>query len=156
MIPLDNQPPGYWATNLYKEPRKRPKADAPIKELPPRAAQRFKLAREGIRAMKHVSEQVVFLGTAWKWVWMYEVSGRKLGYLHPMESSVSATFILTEAEERELTGASAAPAAVQAAMRTGVVSAGVRWCWMDLSDLETAAAFVAVIKLKHLLLSRPE
>jgi hypothetical protein len=156
MIPLDNQPPGYWATNLYKEPRKRPKADAPIKDLPPRAAQRFKLAREGIRAMKHVSEQVVFLGTAWKWVWMYEVSGRKLGYLHPMESSVSATFILTETEERELRGASDAPAVVQAAMRTGVVSAGVRWCWMDLSDLEAAAAFVAVIKLKHLLLSRPE
>lgn len=156
MIPLDNQPPGYWATNLYKEPRKRPRVDAPLKELPPRAAQRFKVVREGVRAMKHVSEQVVFLGTAWKWVWMYEVSGRKLGYLHPMESSVSATFILTESEERELTGASDAPPVVHEAMRTGVVSAGVRWCWMDLSDLDAAQAFVAVIKFKHLLLSRPE
>ena len=106
--------------------------------------------------MKHVSEQVVFLGTAWKWVWMYEVSGRKLGYLHPMESSVSATFILTPVEERELAGTSSAPPAVLEAMRTGVVSNGVRWCWMDLQDLESAAAFVAVIKLKHLLLSRPE
>ena len=156
MIPLDNQPPGYWATTLYREPRKRPKADAPLKDLPPRAAQRFKLAREGVRAMKHVSEQVVFLGTAWKWVWMYEVSGRKLGYLHPMESSVSATFILTGAEERELAGTTAAPAAVREAMRTGVVSDGVRWCWLDLPDLEAAEAFVTVVKLKHLLLSRPE
>jgi hypothetical protein len=156
MIPLDNQPPGYWATNLYKEPRKRPKADAPLKDLPPRAAQRFKLAREGVRAMKHVSEQVVFLGTAWKWVWMYEVSGRKLGYLHPMESSASATFVLTPVEERELAGTRGAPPAVLEAMRTGVVANGVRWCWMDLQDLESAEAFVAVIKLKHLLLSRPE
>ena len=156
MIPLDNQPPGYWATTLYREPRKRPKADAPLKDLPPRAAQRFKLAREGVRAMKHVSEQVVFLGTAWKWVWMYEVSGRKLGYLHPMESSISATFILTEGEERELSGTNEAPGVVRQAMRTGIVSDGVRWCWMDLSDLEAAEAFVTVVKLKHLLLSRPE
>src|SRR5438128_470719 len=83
MIPIDHQPPGYWATNLYASPRKRPKSDAPIKDLPPRAAQRFKRAREGIRALRHVTEQVVFMGTAWKWVWMYEVGGRKLGYLHP-------------------------------------------------------------------------
>lgn len=156
MIPLDNQPPGYWATTLYREPRKRPKVDAPLKDLPPRAAQRFKLVRDGVRAMKHASEQVVFLGTAWKWVWMYEVSGRKLGYLHPMESTVSATFILTASEERELTGLTTAPAAVHAAMRAGVMSDGVRWCWMDLPDLESAEAFVSVVKLKHLLLSRPE
>jgi len=102
MIPIDHQPAGYWATNLYATPRKRPKSDAPLKDLPPRAAQRFKRAREGIRALRHVTEQVVFMGTAWKWVWMYEVGGRKLGYLHPMETGLSGTFILTETEEREL------------------------------------------------------
>src|SRR2546428_392894 len=42
------------------------------------------------------------MGTAWKWVWMYEVGGRKLGYLHPMETGLSGTFILTETEERGL------------------------------------------------------
>src|SRR2546426_8852691 len=68
MIPIEHQPAGYWATTLYQNPRKRPKSDAPIKDLPPRAAQRFRKAREGIRALKHVTEQVVFLGTAWKWV----------------------------------------------------------------------------------------
>ena len=102
MIPIDHQPRGYWATNLYASPRKRPKSDAPIKDLPPRAARRFKRAREGIRALRHVTEQVVFMGTAWKWVWMYEVGGRKLGYLHPMETGLSGTFIVTESEEREL------------------------------------------------------
>jgi len=156
MIPLDNQPPGYWATTLYKDPRKRPKGDAPLKDLPPRAGQRFKVAREGLRALKHVSEQVVFLGTAWKWVWMYEVSGRKLGYLHPMETSVSGTFVLTEAEERELTGSESVPKSLRPAMRDGVRSAGVRWCWIEFPDLATAGAFVEMVRLKHLMLSRPE
>src|SRR5438093_212617 len=109
MIPIEHQPPGYWATNLYENPRKRPKSDAPIKDLPPRAAQRFRKAREGIRALKHVTEQVVFLGTAWKWVWMYEVGGRKLGYLHPMKAGVSGTFVLTEIEEREFSVADGLP-----------------------------------------------
>src|SRR5207244_3386191 len=96
MIPTEHQPTGYWATNLYPSPRKRPRSDAPLKDLPPRAAQRFKRAREGIRALRHVTEQVVFMGTAWKWVWMYEVGGRKLAYLHPMETALSGTFILSE------------------------------------------------------------
>src|SRR5207249_11686468 len=101
MIPIDHQPPVDWATNLYSSARKRPKSDAPLKDLPHRAARRFKRAREGIRALRHVTEQVVFMGTAWKWVWMYEVGGRKLAYLHPMETGLSGTFVLSELEERE-------------------------------------------------------
>src|SRR2546428_3830472 len=117
MIPIDHQPPGYWATNLYDSPRKRPKSDAPIKDLPPRAARRFKKAREGIRALKHVTEQVVFMGTAWKWVWMYEVGGRKLGYLHPMEAGARGTLALSEFEGRPLAGDHRRPQAVRAAGR---------------------------------------
>jgi len=119
MIPIEHQPPGYWATNLYTNPRKRPKSDAPIKDLPPRAAQRFKQAREGIRALKHVTEQVVFMGTAWKWVWMYEVGGRKLAYLHPMEAGVSGTFVLSEPEERELAVTDGLPTSLRRALRGG-------------------------------------
>ena len=149
-------PPNYWATNLYKDPRKRPKADAPLKDLPQRAGQRFKKAREGIRALKHVTEQVVFLGTAWKWVWMYEVGGRKLGYLHPMETSVSGTYVLTEVEERELAVADGLPRQIRESMRGGLVSSGVRWCWIQFPDLDAVQAFVHVITLKHQLLARPE
>jgi len=156
MIPIDHQPAGYWATNLYKDPRKRPKADAPLKDLPPRAAQRFKKARAGIRELQHVTEQVVFLGTAWKWVWMYEVGGRKLGYLHPMERGVSATFVLTEAEERELAMTDGLANEVREAVRDGRVSGGVRWCWMQLPHLGAADAFVAIARLKHHFLARPE
>ena len=156
MIPISEQPAGYWATTLYRDPRKRPKVDAPLRDLPERAAQRFKRAREGIKLLKHVTEQVVFLGTAWKWVWMYEVGGRKLGYLHPMESSVSGTFILTESEERELAVTDGLPRVVRQAMRDSPVSGGVRWCWMEFPDLESVASFVQILGLKHMLLARPE
>ncbi len=156
MIPITCQPAGYWATTLYKDPRKRPKPDAPLRDLPPRAAQRFKKAREGMRALKHVTEQVVFLGTAWKWVWMYEVAGRKLGYLHPMETSVSATFVLTEVEERELAVTDGLPKVIRHAVRDGDVASGVRWCWVRFPDLAAVDAFVAIVGLKHMLLARPE
>ncbi len=156
MIPIEHQPPGYWGRNLYKSPRKRPKSDAPLKDLPPRAAQRFKRAREGIRALKHVTEQVVFLGTAWKWVWMYEVGGRKLGYLHPMEMGLSGTFVLSESEERECAVTDGLPKILRQAMRDGPVASGTRWCWMEFPDLDAVDAFVHIVQLKHQLLARPE
>src|SRR5258708_9541440 len=138
MIPIHHQPPGYWPTTLYTPPRKPPRRAAPPKALPLRAAQRFKRARQGVRALKHVTEEVVFMGTAWKWVWMYEVGGRKLGYLHPMEASVSATFIVSEAEEREFAGADGLAPRARDAMRAGAVAGSVRWCWMEFPDLEAA------------------
>src|SRR5437879_13056045 len=119
MIPFENQPPTYWATTRYKDPRRRPKADAPIRDLPQRAAQRFKRAREGICALKHVTEQVVFMGTTWKWGWMYEGAGRKLGYLHPMELSVSGTFVLTEFQERDPELRDGLPKPIRGAVRAG-------------------------------------
>lgn len=154
--PMSRPPDGYWATNLYLDPRLRPKTDAPVRDLAQRAAQRFKKAREGLKALKHVTEQVVFLGTTWKWVWMYEVGGRKLGYLHPMASGVSGTFILTEAEEQELVLGDGLPRSIKAAVKSGEVVDAVRWCWMGFDDLDAVAAFVDVIRLKHQFLARPE
>jgi hypothetical protein len=146
----------YWATTLYKDPRKRPKTDQPIRDLPPRAAARFKKAREGIRALKHVTEQVVFLGTTWKWVWMYEVGGRKLAYLHPMELGVSGTFVLTEAEERELIAHDGLSRVVRQAVRDGEPAGIFKWCWMPFEGLDSVDAFVYVVQQKHHFLARPE
>jgi hypothetical protein len=153
---MSRHPIGYWATNLYKSPRARPKADAPTRDLPKLAAVRFKRAREGIRGLRHVTEQVVFMGTAWKWVWMYEVGGRKLGFLHPMESGVSGTFVLTDAEEQELVLADGLVRSVKHAVRDGEMIDGVRWCWMQFRDLDAVRGFVDVIRLKHQLLARPD
>ena len=149
---MSKQPPGYWATNLYNSPRARPKCDAPTRDLPKLAAGRFKRARDELRAMRHVTEQVVFMGTAWKWVWMYEVGGRKLGFLHPMESGVSGTFVLTDVEKQEFVLADGFPRSVKHAVKDGDLIDGVRWCWMQFPDLDTVEAFVAVIRLKHHLL----
>ena len=153
---MPRQPNGYWATNLYMSPRARPKCDAPARDLPKLAAGRFKRARENIRALRHVTEQIVYMGTEWKWVWMYEVGGRKLGFLHPMESGVSGTFVLNDAEEQELILADGLPRSVKQAVREGRMVEGVRWCWMDFPDLGTVDGFVGVIQLKHHLLSRPD
>src|SRR2546428_2659826 len=156
MIPIEHQPPGYWARNLYKSPRKRPKSDGPLKDLPPGAGQRFGRAQEGIRALKHVTGQVVFMGTAWKWVWMYEVGGRKLGYLHPMEAGLSGTFVLTESEERELAVTNGLPKTLRQAMRDGRAANGVRLGLMEFPHPQALDAFVRVVHLKHQLLPRPE
>lgn len=153
---MTKPPAGYWATHLYLSPRQRPKADQPIRDLPPRAAQRFKKAREEIRSLRHVTEQVVYLGTVWKWVWMYEVGGRKLGYLHPMASGVSGTFVLTGVEEQEIGATNGLPRIVKQAVRDGVMSGVVRQCWMEFPDLDAVAAFVDVVRLKYHLLARPE
>lgn len=149
-------PRQYWATTLYQDPRRRPRPDQPLRDLPQRASGRFRRAREGIRALKHVTEQVVFLGTTWKWVWMYEVGGRKLAYLHPMESSVSGTFVLTEAEERELVTTDGLPRGIKRAVRNGEVADALKWCWMSFPDLDAAEAFVHVVRLKHHFLARPD
>jgi hypothetical protein len=153
---MSKLPRQYWATNLYMSPRARPKQDSPARDLPKLAAGRFKHAREGVRALRHVTEQVVFMGTAWKWVWMYEVGGRKLGFLHPMESGVSGTFVLTDAEEQELILANGVPRAVKQAVKDGELVDGVRWCWMGFPDLQSVDGFIDVIRLKHHLLSRPD
>jgi hypothetical protein len=146
----------YWATHLYLSPRQRPKADQPVRDLPPRAGQRFKKAREELRSLRHVTEQVVYLGTVWKWVWMYEVGGRKLGYLHPMASGVSGTFVLSGSEEQEVVSTNALPRVIKQAVRDGVLSHGVRNCWMEFADLDAVDAFVGVVRLKYQLLARPE
>lgn len=153
---MTKHPIEYWATHLYLSPRQRPKSDQPIRDLPPRAAQRFRKARESLRALRHVTEQIVYLGTTWKWVWMYEVGGRKLGYLHPMRSGVSGTFVLTSAEEQEIGGTNGLPRLIKQAMRDGVISDGVRLCWMEFTDLSAVGAFVDVVQLKYHLLARPD
>jgi hypothetical protein len=153
---MTKPPAGYWATHLYLSPRQRPKADQPARDLPPRAAQRFKKAREDLRSLRHVTEQVVYLGTTWKWVWMYEVGGRKLGYLHPMQSGISGTFVLSDSEEQEIGATNGLPRAIKQAVRDGVTFEGVRHCWMEFPDLEAVQAFVDVVRLKYQLLARPE
>src|SRR5262245_57754327 len=109
----------YWAAHLYLSPRQRPKPDQPVRDLSPRAAPRCTKPREALRGLRHGTDQVVYLGTTWKWVWMYEVGGRKLGYLHPMQSGVSGTFVLSGVEEEEIGATNGLPRVIKQAVREG-------------------------------------
>lgn len=142
----------YWEQTLYSDPRTRPVTAAPLRGLPPRAALRFRRARDGLHALKGVTEQVVFMGPPWKWVWMFEVGGRKVAYLHPMRRGVSATFVVTGLEVPHFVGAEL-PDDAAAAYRDGVTSSGVRLCWMDLPNLSSVDALLAAVAFKHRLLA---
>src|SRR3989442_5901479 len=138
----------YWARHLYLSPRQRPKPDQPVRDLPPRAAQRFKKAREELRSLRHVTEQVVYLGTTWKWGWMYEVGGRKLGYLHPMQSGVSGTFVLSGLEEQEISATNGLPRVIKQAGRDGTLFHGVRHCLLEIGGVHAVHPFVDVVPLQ--------
>jgi len=125
---------------------------APLRGLPARAALRFRRARDGLHAFKGVTEQVVFMGPPWKWVWMFEVGGRKVAYLHPMRNGVSATFVVTSHELPHFARAEL-PDAASAAVRDGVTDGGVRLCWIDLVNLNAVDALLTAVGLKHRLLA---
>jgi len=92
------------------------------------------------------------MGPPWKWVWMFEVGGRKVAYLHPMRRGVSATFVVTEQELSHFARAEL-PDDALAAYRDGVTSGGVRLCWMDLTTLSSVDGLLAAVALKHRLLA---
>ncbi len=144
----------YWATHLFADPAMRPKPVAPVRTLPTRAARRFKRAREALLRLKSVTEQVVFMGNTWKWVWMFEIGGRKLVYLHPVRRGVSATFVVTPSEISSFRGEDLPPV-VREAVAHGQEAGLQRWCWMELSDMATVDALIEVAELKHRLLAAP-
>jgi hypothetical protein len=92
------------------------------------------------------------MGAPWKWVWMYEVGGRKVAYLHPMRSGVSATFVVTRHEAPHFEGADLPEDALRA-YRDGVKSGPNRLCWIELGNLTAVAALLAAVALKYRLLA---
>src|SRR2546425_8580711 len=100
MIPIEHQPPGYWARNLYKSPHKRPKSDDPLKDLPPRAGQRFRRARGGGRAPEQVTGEGGVMGTAGEGGGVEEGGGRQPGHSPPLGGGGSGGGVLAAGEER--------------------------------------------------------
>jgi len=97
----------------------------------------------------------VYLGTTWKWVWMYEVGGRKLGYLLPMQSGVSGTFVFRDLKSRK----SARPTDCRRVIKQAVVRDAARRRATLLDGVrrsDAVEAFVDVVRLKYQLLARPE
>ena len=82
----------YWSSNLYVAEGTEPVPTAPLDDLPPALASRFRTLRDGLLKIEGVTEQVRFMGPTWRWAWEYGMGNRKLCWLHLMRGGVDATF----------------------------------------------------------------
>jgi hypothetical protein len=137
----------YWKGNWYPDSAAEPEAKAPIKDLPAPTAARFKLVRDGLRSIPGVIEHVKFLGPQWRWAWEYTLGNRKLCWMHVMQDGVSATWTISDVEERKA-GEARLPVAVTQAITEAQRTGPVRWCWMAFSDQRLASAFLSFAKKK--------
>ncbi len=138
----------YWATNRYPDPRQEPKAGAPYRDLSPPAASRFRRLREGLLDLDGVSEQVKHMGASWRWAWEYAFGNRKVCWLHVMQNGISATFTVSDQEERRALGLAKLSAAIVNAIESGQRTGPVRWCSMEFTDQKTADAFLGFARRK--------
>jgi hypothetical protein len=139
----------YWASNRYSEQREEPRPSAPYRDLPAAAAARFRRLREGLLDFDGVTEQVRYMGTSWRWAWEYTFGNRKLCWLHVMEDGVSATFTVTEQDERRTSGLVKLSASIVTALREGQRTGPVKWCSMEFSDRKATEAFLGFMRRKQ-------
>jgi hypothetical protein len=138
----------YWSSNLYVTEGEEPVPTAPLTDLPPSLASRFRALRDGLLKIEGVTEQVRYMGPTWRWAWEYGVGNRKLCWLHLMRAGVDATFTLSESDESRL-GKGPKPAAVIArALLEGQRTGPVKWCWLELSDRRSIDAFLNLARRK--------
>ncbi len=138
----------YWATNRYPEQRQEPRPSAPYKDLPAPVASRFRRLREGLIGFEGLVEHVKFMGASWRWTWEYAFGNRKLCWLHVMESGVSATFTVSDQEERRALALAKLPSAILGALQNGQRTGPVKWCWVEFSDQKSVDAFLVFARRK--------
>ena len=132
----------YWAANRYNDEATPPAAGAPLKELPPAPAARFKVLRSGLTALAGVAEVVRYMGASWRWAWEYGVGNRKLCWVHVVGDTLSATFTMSDAEEDRLARAGRVPADIRRAIDEGQRTGPLKWCWMPLDDRRSVDTFL--------------
>lgn len=119
-----------------------------MRDLPPDAAARFRAIRDGIRAFEGVSERVKFIPPNWNWAWEYSCLGRRLCWLHVMETGIGGTFTLSDEDERQLPAGAKLSSIIDQSIRNGQRTGPVRWCWIEFSDRRSIDAFIAFMKRK--------
>jgi hypothetical protein len=140
--------PAYWAANQYRAADSPPKPSAPYRDLPKPLGDRFRLVRTGLLAIRGVGEQVRFMGSPWSWTWEFGIGSRKLCWLHPITSGVSATFTLTDDEESKTLGFARLAEVVRQAIREGQRTGPVKWCWVSLNDRRQIDGFLNLVRRK--------
>ena len=137
----------YWAANFYSDPDNPPRPGAPLRDLPPIAADRFRMLRETLLDIDGVSEKVRFILPNWKWTWEYAMPARRLCWLHILETGVSATFTMSDEDERHLERVKPAGiivSSVRDSQRTGPL----RWCSVEFTDRKAIDGFLGFMRKK--------
>ena len=138
----------YWQSNLYPSEATEPEPGAPLQDLAPALASRFRAVRDGLLQIKDVSEQVRFMGVTWRWAWEYGLGNRKLCWLHLMKNAVDVTFTLSEIEEGRLSKGPKIAAVVARALTESQRTGPVKWCWLELNDRRSIEAFLSLARRK--------
>ena len=138
----------YWTSNRYVAEGEEPAPAAPLTDLPPALATRFRALREGLLKIEGVGEQVRYMGPTWRWAWEYGVGNRKLCWLHLMRGGVDATFTLSEGDESRLSKGPKLAAIIARALLEGQRTGPVKWCWLELSDRRAIDAFLNLARRK--------
>jgi hypothetical protein len=138
----------YWTANLYLSEAVEPEPAAPLRDLPPALASRFRAVREGLLQLEGVTEQVRFMGGIWRWAWEYGIGNRKLCWLHLMKTSIDVTFTLSESDESRLAKGPKLSGVVARALVEGQRTGPVRWCWLELGDRRSIEAFLSLARRK--------
>jgi hypothetical protein len=119
----------YWKSNLYLSEDTEPDPAAPLTDLAPPLAARFRMVREGLLKLPGVGEQVRFMGPTWHWAWEYGLGNRKVCWLHLMKNSVDVTFTLSDSDESRLTKGTKVAGIIARALVEGQRTGPVKWCW---------------------------
>lgn len=138
----------YWRSNRYASEAVEPEPAAPLQDLPPALAARFRMVRDGLLQLEGVSEQVRYMGVTWRWAWEYGIGNRKLCWLHLMENGVDVTFTLSESDESRLAKGPKIAGVVARALVEAQRTGPVKWCWLALSDRRSIDAFLSLARRK--------
>ncbi|HEY8256754.1 MAG TPA: DUF3788 family protein [Gemmatimonadales bacterium] len=132
----------YWSGNPYSDPETEPAPGAPLKDLPPVVAERFRVLRSGLVSFEGVGETVRYMGESWRWAWEYGVGNRKLCWVHVVGTQISVTFTLSDGEDDRLSHGAKMASAIVRAIAEGQRTGPVKWCWLELDDRRTVDAFL--------------
>ncbi|MEO8295438.1 MAG: hypothetical protein ABI613_07990 [Gemmatimonadota bacterium] len=133
----------YWSANLYQDPETPPRPGSPLRDLPPDSADRFRSLRDGLRQFEGVSERVKFILPVWKWAWEYSFLGRRLCWLHVMETGIGGTFTLSEDDARQARTIAKLSTVIENSIRNGQPTGPVLWCWVEFTHRRSVEAFLS-------------
>lgn len=138
----------FWAGNRYSDESAEPTPVAPLRDLPPASAGRFRALRTGLLQIAGVGEHVRYMGATWRWAWEYSIGNRKVCWIHVIRDDVSVTFTLTDVEEDRLRKLARVSADITRAITEGQRTGPVRWCWLNLGERRTVEAFLSLARRK--------